>query len=89
MGNKSHDWVKQLSLAKWWYNTTLHYSNKLTSFEALYGYLSLRLLPYSPGTTEILLVDQALCTKEKELDKLLRHNLQLTHDRMKNFEDLK
>jgi hypothetical protein len=31
-------WQSWLTLAEWWYNTTLHTSLKMTPFQALYGF---------------------------------------------------
>lgn len=35
---KPSDWTQWLPLAEWWYNSSYHFSLKMFTFEALYGY---------------------------------------------------
>lgn len=37
-GDRPKDWSAWIPLEEWWYNPTPYLSNKLTPFEALYGY---------------------------------------------------
>lgn len=49
MANKlSHTWLTWFPLAKYWYKTNYHSSIKMTSFEALYGYVVPIHIPYFP-----------------------------------------
>ncbi|XP_058003647.1 uncharacterized protein LOC131180062 [Hevea brasiliensis] len=52
-----HSWVKWLSLAEWWYNTSYHSALKLSPFEALYGYkpAPLTFLPLENASSSIAL----------------------------------
>jgi len=75
-------------LAEWWYNTNIHASTKLSPFEFVYGYPAPKLIPYTPGTTQIQEVENTLKTRD-EIIRILRANLQLAQDRMKKFADIK
>ncbi|KAL6342750.1 hypothetical protein AAG906_016584 [Vitis piasezkii] len=87
-GDKPKGWVKWLPLAEWWYNTNIHASTKLSPFESVYGYPLPKLIPYTPGTTQLQEVENTLKTRD-EIIRILRTNLQLAQDRMKKFADIK
>ena len=87
-GDKPKGWVKWLPLAEWWYNTNIHASTKLSPFESVYGYPPPKLIPYTPGTTQLQEVENTLKTRD-EIIRILRTNLQLAQDRMKKFADIK
>jgi hypothetical protein len=57
VGYKPREWVSWLHLAEYCYNTSFHYSTKLTPFEAMYGYSPPRLLTYMPGTTKLAAIE--------------------------------
>jgi len=57
------NWVKWLSLAEWWYNTTYHTATKATPYEIMYGQLPPIHLPYLLGESNIELVDRSLAKK--------------------------
>ena len=38
ISDKETQWVKWLTLAEWWYNTSFHTAAKMTPFMALYEY---------------------------------------------------
>ena len=38
VSDKQTQWVKWLTLAEWWYNTSFHMAAKMSPFMALYGY---------------------------------------------------
>ncbi|KAL6316337.1 hypothetical protein AAG906_017972 [Vitis piasezkii] len=74
-GDKPKGWVKWLPLAEWWYNTNIHASTKLSPFESVYGYPPPKLIPYTPGTTQLQEVENTLKTRD-EIIRILRTNLQ-------------
>jgi hypothetical protein len=53
-------WVKWLSLAEYWFNTSYHAATKLSPFEALYGYKPPNLLEFVPGTIRVATVEDLL-----------------------------
>ena len=77
------DW---LPLAEYWFNPNFHSSTKVTPFEALYGYPPPRLLDYIPSTTSVEAVDDHL-QKRQQIMSLLKQNLVLAQERMKNQAD--
>ena len=72
--DKPQSWVEWLPLAEFWFNTNFYTSIKLTPFEALYGYPSLRVMDYVPGITQVGAVDLLLKDRQQLLS-LLKHNL--------------
>ena len=44
VSDKQTHWVKWLTLAEWWYNTSFHTTTKMTPFMELYGYHSLSII---------------------------------------------
>lgn len=74
--DKPNGWVKWLALAEYWYNTSVHASTKLTPFESVYGHPSPKLLQYTPGTTNIQVVEDTLKTRD-EIIVILCSNIQL------------
>ncbi|CAL0299324.1 unnamed protein product [Lupinus luteus] len=79
-------WLKWLSLAEWWYNTTFHTSIKATPYEIVYGQPPSVYLPYLPGESKVELVDRSL-HKRDEMLKLLKFHLQRAQQRMKHMAD--
>lgn len=73
--DKSKDWAKWLPLAEYSYNTSVHTSMKVTPFEAIYGQLPPRMLPYEVGSTKVKGIDKELRTREF-IAKLIKENLQ-------------
>lgn len=57
-------------MAEWSYNIAYHAFAKILPFEALYGYLSPKLLTYVLGTTSNDTVDSMLKNREKILSML-------------------
>lgn len=57
---KQHEWVQQLPIAEWWYNTNYHVATKMTPYEAVYGQLPPSPTSYLPGTSKVQAVDQLL-----------------------------
>jgi hypothetical protein len=81
-------WVKWLSLAKIWYNSSYHTSLKCSPFKALYGW------DPSFGTTPVLAeaknesVRNVLLERQRFLD-LLKQNLARAKNKMKLVADAK
>ena len=71
-----------------WFNTNFYTSIKLTPFEALYGYPSLRVMDYVPGITQVGAVDLLLKDRQQLLS-LLKHNLIAAQEMMKWYADKK
>lgn len=46
-------WVKWLSLAKWWYNSSYHTTIRMTSYEALYGQPPPMIISYIQGSMNV------------------------------------
>lgn len=87
VGVQPQEWAKWLSLAEWWYNTSLHSSKGMTPFEAVYGIAPPRLLSYILGTTHVQAVDKQL-KSHKQIATLLKENPDAARQRMKRQADL-
>ncbi|PKA63782.1 putative mitochondrial protein [Apostasia shenzhenica] len=86
MGDNPRCWMKWLSLAEWWYNTTYHSSIKRTPYEAVYGQPPPLHVPYVPGDSMVEVVDRELTARE-EIKRTLKKHLQEAQNRMKQQED--
>jgi hypothetical protein len=77
-------WKSHLSIAEWWYNTSLHSTLKTTPFQALYGFsppmITENLLPDSVGAEarDMLLVRQTALQN-------IKANLKVAQERMKGM----
>lgn len=81
-------WVMWLSWAEWSYNTSFHSAIKMTPFEAVYGFASLVIATYEPGTTKVESVER--CLKERtRILTLLKCNLEAAQCLMKVQADKK
>ncbi|GJW82801.1 retrotransposon-related protein [Tanacetum coccineum] len=87
-GEKPKEWMKWLSLAKYWYNSNFHNSIKTTPFEVVYGQSAPIHIPYKPNDSTVDLVDRTLQAREQTID-LLKFNLKAAQDRMKSYADKK
>lgn len=87
VGNRPKDWMKSLSLAEWWYNSSQHSATGISPYEVVYGYPPHRLISYVKGTTRVAAVEEHLKDRE-QITKLLKENLQAAQQRMKNQADL-
>ena len=81
-------WVEWLPFAKFWFNTNFPTSIKMTPFEALYGYLPLRVLDYVAGTTRVDAMDLMLRDR-KHILSLLKMNLCVAQERIRWFTNQK
>lgn len=78
---RPHTWVKWVSLAEWWYNTTFHTSMGKSPFEALYRYSPLLYIPYTNKDAALSNVDDFMQDKEMTV-KLLKQSLLKAQSRM-------
>ena len=83
---KPKDWVKWLSLAEWWYNTTFHSSIHTTPFEIVYGQPAPTHMPYLPGDSRVETVDRSLQAREAAIN-LLKFHLNRAVNRLKQQAD--
>ncbi|KAF5817054.1 putative nucleotidyltransferase, Ribonuclease H [Helianthus annuus] len=80
-------WVKWLSLAEWWYNTTWHSAIKMPPFKALYGIDPPLHLPHIPLDTAVADLETWFHQREAVLLSL-KQNLEKARNRMKQFADM-
>jgi hypothetical protein len=73
-------------LAECWYKTTFHTSSKKFPFMALYGYYPPSIISPLKGTTKVQAVEDHI-GHQQEVLKLLKDNLVITQNRMKQQED--
>lgn len=77
VSDKQTQWVKWLTLAEWWYNTSFHMIAKMNPFMALYGY-------HPPSITSSLRYQSKVQEVEENIEnqqqvlQLLKDNLTLT-----------
>lgn len=90
MGTQPKEWVKWLSLAEWWYNTSCHSASSISPFEVVYGYSPPkvvygysppRLTSYVKGIAKVKAVDEILKSRD-QISKALKENLEFARHRM-------
>jgi len=86
VSDKQTQWVKWFPLDEWWYNTSFHTATKMTLFMAIYGYHPPYIMSSLKENSKIQTVYDHIEHQQKVL-KLLRDNLTLAHNRMKQQED--
>ncbi|PRQ23185.1 putative nucleotidyltransferase, Ribonuclease H [Rosa chinensis] len=84
--DKPSSWSELLHCAEWWYNTTYHSTIKMTPFQAVYGTPPPSVSQYSPGSSSVHAVDQALQDRNTLLQLLRSHMLE-AQNRMKQQAD--
>ena len=67
---------------EWWYNTSYHTASKMTPYEVVYGQPPLVLLPYTPHSSPVQVVDMVLHNRDQILH-ILQENLHMARNRMK------
>ena len=83
--DKQIQWVKWLTLAEWWYNTSFHMETKMSPFMVLYGY-------HPPSITSSLRYQSKVQAVEEHIEnqqqvlQLLKDNLTLAQNRMKHAD---
>ncbi|GAU25035.1 hypothetical protein TSUD_155090 [Trifolium subterraneum] len=85
---KPKDWIKWLSMAEWWYNTSYHSATQTTPFEIVYGQPPPLHLPYLPGESSSPTVDRTLNAREDAIN-LMKFHLMRAQNRMKQQADLR
>jgi hypothetical protein len=75
-------WAKWLPWVEYCYNTGYHSATKWTPFQIVYGRPPPPLLPYVPGTTKSVAVEDTLKAKDKILQEVQQHLLE-AQNRMK------
>jgi len=73
-GDQPKEWIRWLPWAEWWYNTTYHFTTKMTPFEAVYERPPPILPTYTPGSSIVDQVDRVLQDRTQIL-WLLKDNL--------------
>jgi hypothetical protein len=84
--DKQTQWVKWLPLAEWGYNISFHISSKMSPFLALYGYHPPSIKSPLKGNTKVQEVEENI-GNQKEVLKLLKDNLVMAQNRMKQKVD--
>jgi hypothetical protein len=82
--DKPKDCICWIPLTEWSYNTSIHTSTKISSFEAMYGYPPPVLLPYEHSATRVQAVEDELQRRDFILT-LIKENLQEAQACMKFF----
>lgn len=86
MGTRLSYWTCWLSLAEWWYNSSVHSTTWMSPSEALYGFPPPHLLSYVKGTTRLAAVDAHLRDRDL-INKILKEHLEAAQQRMKRIAD--
>ncbi|KAL0560774.1 hypothetical protein IC582_001187 [Cucumis melo] len=84
--DKPKEWVKWITWAEYWYNTTFQKALGMTPFQVVYGRKPPPLLSYGTQVTPNVTLDEQL----KERDEMilsLRENLRLAQEQMKKYAD--
>ena len=81
-------WSSLIPWAEWWYNTTFQSAIRMSPYQAVYDIEPPTIRMYMKGSTAVHSVDEALQTRDNLL-RLLRTNLQLAQNRMKQVYDHK
>ena len=68
--DKPKEWVKWLPWAEWWYNTSCHFSIKMTPFKVVYGQPPPTITKYIPGSSKVDQVDKELMDRNKIIQLL-------------------
>nr|GEU67096.1 retrotransposable element Tf2 [Tanacetum cinerariifolium] len=84
---KPKEWAKWLSLAEYWYNTNFYTSIKTTPFEVMYAQPPSSPIFYSPGQSNVDIMDRHLTAKEAII-KMLQFHLAKAQARIKAAADL-
>lgn len=81
-----HLWLKLLSWAELWHNSSFHSALGLTPFKVLYGKEANEIPHYKEGESSVQAVDTMLQIREETLEKI-KKNLSTAQTRMKNQAD--
>ena len=86
VSDKKAKWVKWLPLVEWWYNTSFHTTAEMTPFMALYGYHPPSITSYLRENSRLQVVEDNI-EHQQEVLQILKDNLNLAHNRMKQQEN--
>lgn len=78
-GDFPKQWVRWLSLAELWYNTSFHSAIGMTPYQAVYGVAPPAHLPYLPGDSTNDEVDRLCLSRELTLQLLKGHLRKVQH----------
>ena len=84
--DKQTQWIKWLALAEWWYNTSFHMAAKMSPFMVLYGYHPPSITSSLRYQSKVQVVEEHIENQQQVL-QLLKDNLILAHNRMKQQAD--
>ena len=82
VSDKQTHWVKWLTLAEWWYNTSFHTATKMTPFMELYGYHLPSITSSLRDQSKVQAVEEHIEHQQQFL-QLLKDNVTLAHNQMK------
>ncbi|GKF72938.1 ty3-gypsy retrotransposon protein, partial [Tanacetum coccineum] len=82
VSDRPQQWVRLLPWAEYCYNTSYHSSINMSPYQALYGRLTLSLIPYPPRASKVAVVDKLLM-EQNEVTRQLKQNLLAAKLRMK------
>lgn len=85
-GDHPRTWYKLLPWAEWHYNTTFHFSIRMSPYQAVYGRPPPTLLDYMANTSSVDMVNTLLHDRTQALH-LLKENLHRAQTRMKLLAD--
>nr|GEV82424.1 retrotransposable element Tf2 [Tanacetum cinerariifolium] len=85
-GERTKEWVKQVSLAEYWYNTNYHSFAHTTPFEIVYAQPPNLHLPYIAGTSSLEEVDRTMQDREQVI-AMLHFHLNRSQNRIKSMAD--
>ncbi|GJR88694.1 ty3-gypsy retrotransposon protein [Tanacetum coccineum] len=74
VSDRPQQWVRLLPWAEYYYNTSYHSSINMSPYQALYGRLTLSLIPYPPRASKVAVVDELLM-EQNEVTRQLKQNL--------------
>ncbi|TQE12665.1 hypothetical protein C1H46_001685 [Malus baccata] len=86
--DKPSKWVSLIPWAEWWYNSSFQSAIKMSPYQAVYGVEPPTIHTYMPGSTAVQSTDAALQDRDQLL-RLLRTNLHLAQNRMRQVYDSK
>lgn len=87
-GDCPKHWVKWLSLAEWWYNSSYHSTIKTTPFFAVYGQNPPDHNFMNLGTSTVAAVNNWV-RERASIVKMLKENIQQAQQRMKHYANKK
>ena len=84
--DNQNKWFQWLHLAKWWYNSTYHTSEKMTPFQDLYGYEPTKWKDIIANQARVASVNDHL-EENQRVDQILKENLNVLKNRTRKKEN--